>query len=248
MIAALEKKMGTCAPNQSQHQHCQTDISLTRAWTSAIFNGTHSPGQKSSGILCIMWCVMFINARCSCQKRRGASADKLHVKAARILPLFGLARLKQDPVNHGHGAHRVVVHSNYRSLGGIPAEMGWLQSQGSVLAPSRGRSAPWAPATECLTESPFAGPCQHSNSPAAAHTAVLIYLLQQSFQQTFIIVLKVWHRGSRNKYLGLALACRCNHIPHNHRAAMHAGILAEVSQAKHDGVCAAPGSLRWLQS
>ena len=129
--------------------------------------------KKSSGILCIMWCVIFINPPCSCQNRRGASADKLQVKAARILPLVKHARLKQDPVNHGHGAHRVVVHSNYKSLGGIPAEMGWLQSQGSVLAPSRGRSAPWAPATGCLTEIPFAGPCQRSNSPAPAHTAVL---------------------------------------------------------------------------
>ncbi len=32
------------------------------------------------------------------------SADKLHVKAAKFLPLVGLARSKQDPINHGHGA------------------------------------------------------------------------------------------------------------------------------------------------
>jgi hypothetical protein len=119
-------------------------------------------------------------ARCVCRQAAG--------KGCQNPPLVGHARLKQDPVNHGHGAHRVVVHSNYKSLGGIPAEMGWLQSQGLVLAPSQGRSAPWAPATGCLTESPFAGPCQHSNSPAPAHTAVLMYLLQQSFQQTYIIV------------------------------------------------------------
>ena len=31
-------------------------------------------------------------------------ADKLQLKAAIILPLVGLARSKQDPVNRGHGA------------------------------------------------------------------------------------------------------------------------------------------------
>ena len=31
-------------------------------------------------------------------------ADKLHLKAAIILPLVGLARSKQDPINRGHGA------------------------------------------------------------------------------------------------------------------------------------------------
>ncbi len=32
------------------------------------------------------------------------SADKLQLKAATILPLVGLARSKQDPINRGHGA------------------------------------------------------------------------------------------------------------------------------------------------
>ena len=31
-------------------------------------------------------------------------ADKLQVKAAKFLPLVGLARSKQDPINRGHGA------------------------------------------------------------------------------------------------------------------------------------------------
>ena len=31
-------------------------------------------------------------------------ADKLELKAATILPLVGLARSKQDPINRGHGA------------------------------------------------------------------------------------------------------------------------------------------------
>jgi hypothetical protein len=34
-------------------------------------------------------------------KRQGASADELHVKAARILPLVGPARSKQDPITSG---------------------------------------------------------------------------------------------------------------------------------------------------
>ncbi len=36
--------------------------------------------------------------------RQGASADKLHVKAANTLPLDGVARPKQDPINRGLGA------------------------------------------------------------------------------------------------------------------------------------------------
>ncbi len=39
----------------------------------------------------------------SCQ-RQGEPADNLHVKTATILPLVGLARSKQDSINHWHGA------------------------------------------------------------------------------------------------------------------------------------------------
>ena len=34
-------------------------------------------------------------------------ADKLQVKAAKCLPLDGLARSKQDPINSGHGAQHL---------------------------------------------------------------------------------------------------------------------------------------------
>ena len=44
-----------------------------------------------------------IITRFSC-RRQGASADKLRVKAAKFLPLVGLARSKLDPINRGHGA------------------------------------------------------------------------------------------------------------------------------------------------
>ena len=37
-------------------------------------------------------------------RRQGASADKLQLKAAKFLPLDGLARSKQDPINRRHGA------------------------------------------------------------------------------------------------------------------------------------------------
>ena len=37
-------------------------------------------------------------------KRQGASAKMLQLKAADILPLDGLARFKQDPINRGYGA------------------------------------------------------------------------------------------------------------------------------------------------
>ena len=46
----------------------------------------------------------------TCQKRQGAPADKLHIKAAKILPLVGLARSKQDPINRGHGAQSLFRH------------------------------------------------------------------------------------------------------------------------------------------
>ncbi len=46
--------------------------------------------------------ITFI-ARFSCQ-RQGASADKLHVKAAKFLPLVGLTIFKQDPIYRGHDA------------------------------------------------------------------------------------------------------------------------------------------------
>lgn len=38
--------------------------------------------------------------------RRGASADKLYVKAANILPLVKLAICKQKPINRGHSNHQ----------------------------------------------------------------------------------------------------------------------------------------------
>ena len=41
----------------------------------------------------------------SCQEASArSSADKLHAKAAQILPLVGLARSKKHPINRGHGA------------------------------------------------------------------------------------------------------------------------------------------------
>ena len=47
---------------------------------------------------------MIVIAHCFCQDRQVASADKLQVKAAKILPVVRLARTKQDPINRGYGA------------------------------------------------------------------------------------------------------------------------------------------------
>jgi hypothetical protein len=41
--------------------------------------------------------IVYVIACYSCQKRQGASAGKLQVKAAKILPLDGLVRFKQKP-------------------------------------------------------------------------------------------------------------------------------------------------------
>ena len=43
----------------------------------------------------------------SCQKRRGASADKLQVRAARIIPFVGFAKPKQNSITGGHGAQYI---------------------------------------------------------------------------------------------------------------------------------------------
>ena len=48
--------------------------------------------------------VILIIITCFSCRRQGASADKLHVKAAKFLPFVGLARSKQDPTSRGHGA------------------------------------------------------------------------------------------------------------------------------------------------
>ena len=56
-------------------------------------------------IIIIVIIIIIIITRFSCRRQlQGASADKLHVKAAKFLPLVGLARSKQDPINRGHGA------------------------------------------------------------------------------------------------------------------------------------------------
>lgn len=55
--------------------------------------------------------TIYIIKCCSCRKRQCASADKLQAKAAEILPLVGLARPKQDPINYGHGAQYLLRHA-----------------------------------------------------------------------------------------------------------------------------------------
>ena len=47
-------------------------------------------------IIIIITCFSCLEARCVCRQAA--------VKAAKILPLVGLARSKQDPINRGHGA------------------------------------------------------------------------------------------------------------------------------------------------
>ena len=43
-------------------------------------------------------------------------AEKLQLKAATILPLVGLARSKQDPINRGHGAQYLYRWARFWSL------------------------------------------------------------------------------------------------------------------------------------
>ena len=77
--------------------------------------------------------IIIIIARFSC-RRQGASADKLHVKAAKFLPLVGLARSKQDPINRGHGAQNLyrpppagaIYYSIYYSIYIAAAAYAWL--------------------------------------------------------------------------------------------------------------------------
>jgi hypothetical protein len=56
--------------------------------------------------LVYLYCYYFVFLRTcwSSQSRQGASEETLQVKAASFLPLVGLARPKQDPINRGYGA------------------------------------------------------------------------------------------------------------------------------------------------
>jgi hypothetical protein len=48
-------------------------------------------------------CIIIIITRFSCLEAR-CVCRQAAVKAAKFLPLVGLARSKQDPINSGHGA------------------------------------------------------------------------------------------------------------------------------------------------
>ena len=68
--------------------------------------GSISASQPIKSLLNIT--VLFLHAFTA--RRHGAFADKLQIELANFLPLVGLARSKQDPVNNGHGAqysHRI---------------------------------------------------------------------------------------------------------------------------------------------
>jgi hypothetical protein len=52
------------------------------------------------GIIIIIIILLAIPAK----RGKVRPADKLQVKAAKCLPLVGLARSKHDPINRGHGA------------------------------------------------------------------------------------------------------------------------------------------------
>ena len=71
-----------------QHHHISRFLGRVRACAA-----THTI-SKSAYIIIII------------TRKRGkvCPADKLQVKAAKCLPLVGLARSKQDPINRGHGA------------------------------------------------------------------------------------------------------------------------------------------------
>ena len=66
---------------------------------------------------------MIVVSHCSCQNRQVASAYKLQVKAANILPVVELARTKQDPINRGYGARCL-----YR-----PSPAGAMASKASIM-------------------------------------------------------------------------------------------------------------------
>ena len=55
--------------------------------------------------------VCINKTRCSCHNRQAASAEKLQLKAAKILTPIGIARSKQDTVTCGHGAQYIYPYS-----------------------------------------------------------------------------------------------------------------------------------------
>ena len=55
-------------------------------------------------IRCAMSVLLLLLHNFPAKRGKVRPADKLQVNAAKFLPLVRLARSKQDPINHGHGA------------------------------------------------------------------------------------------------------------------------------------------------
>ena len=70
------------------------------------------PPQQASAILILLLLIHAIPA----QRGKVRPADKLQVEAAKCLPLVGLARSKQDPINRGHGAQYLYRPPTSQSL------------------------------------------------------------------------------------------------------------------------------------
>ncbi len=66
-------------------------------------------------------------------KRQGASCRQAAVKAATILPLVGLARSKQDPINRGHGAQYLYC----TPPAGANIAQCWSEFQGRTCHPPK---------------------------------------------------------------------------------------------------------------
>ncbi len=96
---------------------------------------------------------------CIPAKKQGASADKLRVKAARILPLVGLARSKQDPINRGHCAQYLYC----------PAPTGAnIFFLGLLLSGNLDSSGAWQERCSSLGARGHAAPAAATHGPSAA--------------------------------------------------------------------------------
>jgi hypothetical protein len=62
------------------------------------------PPMRVPGIYIATFLLLVLLHAIPAKRGKVRPADKLQVKAVKLLPLVGLARSKEDPINRGHGA------------------------------------------------------------------------------------------------------------------------------------------------